>query len=122
MNETNAFPLPTRLSLEKISYLLDGGTALLSVADEDGSRHTILLAQHTFLEDKTSNFLPGRLYFDQHLLAVRSETEQHLITLLKVAAQYGAPDKPHLKFGVDSIIQFVESVEYLELADKVENL
>jgi hypothetical protein len=121
MSEANALTFPARLSLEKISYLLDGGTALLYVADEDGNRHTILLVQHAFLEGNESNLVPGRLYFDRHLLVVRSETERRLLALLKEAAEDGATTETHLIDGVNGIIRFVESADYVELADKLRN-
>ncbi|MEK6220733.1 MAG: hypothetical protein N2D54_00615, partial [Chloroflexota bacterium] len=49
-------------------------------------RRQITLAQHRFLEIFDPNLVPGRLYFDQFTVPVRSEMETKLIALIQGSA------------------------------------
>lgn len=77
---------PRQLILRDARYYLDGGTTVLSAADETGQPHVIELTQHASprAPDKADK-LPGRLYFNGDLIALRSAAESQLLHLLSNA-------------------------------------
>jgi hypothetical protein len=78
--------LPTILTIYTGAFATDGGTTLLSATDEVGKDHQVLLVQHAFArQNAPPQAIPGRLYFDGELVAVRSPFEDKLIELLRNA-------------------------------------
>ena len=137
--------IPEALIVEEGAYASDGGSTYLRVRDGAGTQHNIVLWQHLFTEKPDRKKLPGRLYFDGSLLAVRSGEERRLVRALRAARQ----DTPctedrsnnepgpglivgkdlqdyHSKIAegpaaarahlVQGIVDWVESEEYVELA------
>jgi hypothetical protein len=76
--------LPETLEITNGCYLLDGGTTSLTCVDEDGEEHSVLLAQHAF-RDEAIGWEPGRLYFDNVIIDVRSADETRIVNLLQNA-------------------------------------
>lgn len=62
--------------IEKADAALDGGSIFLVIRDRDGRQHGVELVQSMFLASSDPAHLPGRLYFDAELVAVRSEQER----------------------------------------------
>jgi hypothetical protein len=79
--------MPTRLTIHDGAYALDGGTTHLSASDENGKEHEVLLIQHAFAApDAPPESVPGRVYFNGEIVAVRSATEAYLMELLRNAS------------------------------------
>lgn len=85
--------LPKRLTIHGSAYFLDGGTTILQATDDEGREHSIMLVQHAFAHAGLSlNAIPGRLYFDDRLIPMRSELEAQVVQLLRTAeVRYVAP-------------------------------
>jgi hypothetical protein len=78
--------VPKSLTLHDSAYMLDGGTTCLMCTDEAGRQRTITLAQSMFPEpNPLSEYIPGRLYLDDDLVAVRSAEEQDILAALRSA-------------------------------------
>jgi hypothetical protein len=78
--------LPTTLTIYTGAFALDGGTTHLSAKDAASNDHRVLLIQHAFARpDAPPQAIPGRLYFDGELIAVRSALEGALLQLLRSA-------------------------------------
>lgn len=137
--------------IEEGAYALDGGSIFLSIKDNDGVQHKLILVQHCIPMDESDPRIPGRLYLDDQIVQIRSDEEIRLISELKKASI--SPDEPGLKetkeetgpvyvvsediadflaatrsspkdaikYLVDSLVQFVESEEYLRLSAQFEN-
>ena len=142
--------LPARLTVHDCDYALDGGTTVLRATDEAGRAHDVMLVQHAFPQSSPSlGAIPGRLYFDDELVPMRSDVEAGVLALLRAAGvRYSGPLPEHgeriqpspnaLILGDDirqvltrgpeeniqgllaDVIQFVESDEYLRFAERVE--
>jgi hypothetical protein len=141
---------PAKLTLQDYAYALDGGTTALIFTDERGEEQTVVLNQHAYIPEPEyfDRGLPGRLYFNEELIEVRSSQEQSLLSLLKSAeVRHFAEDDPsnkpiepspnRLVFGDDlneifnqtpeenlhsmlkKVIAFVESDEYVTFAEEV---
>jgi hypothetical protein len=89
--------LPAAIIIIDGAFATDGGSISLLVSDTEGQRHEILLTQHLLLpsgypgERKT-----GRLYFDGSIVAVRSDQERSLISMLKSAEmEVPSPEGEH---------------------------
>ena len=137
--------LPAQLTFHDCGYSLDGGTYRLCATDERGTEHQVTLAQRLFVSpDYEAELIPGRLYFDGELVAIRSELEAELLRLFKAAAVRPTPGAtesssssaftPHAVVGEDikrflnrtpeerlrgardEVIAFTESDEYVSLA------
>ena len=75
--------IPAQLTFIESFYLTDGGTIVLIGEESNNSRHEVTLFQSLFLEEFEPKKIPGRLYFDQQLIAVRSEQETQVLRLLQ---------------------------------------
>jgi hypothetical protein len=75
--------IPEKLTIVDGFYFTDGGTIVLLAEEPGGGRHQITLGQHRILEYFDPNVLPGRLYFNDLLVPVRSEIEVKVIELLQ---------------------------------------
>lgn len=84
--------IPEKLAIVEGFYFTDGGSIVLIGEDTDSTRHQITLVQHRFLDTFDPNMTPGRLYFNQQMIPVRSEEEADLISLLE--ASEIVPDEP----------------------------
>ncbi len=84
--------IPEQLTFVDGFYFTDGGSIVLIAEGPDRTRHQVTLGQHRFLEHFDPNVLPGRLYFNQLLVPVRSEMEDRVIALLKAGEIQ--PDEP----------------------------
>lgn len=128
--------IPECITLIESEYWLDGGSTTLFAVSESGSRHLIHLTQRTI----PGSANPGRLMFDQKLIAVRSDEESRIVELLRAAtidaADVPPPPQPEnrLILGDDikdvmtssptaniekfrsEFIDYLESDEYLEIA------
>jgi hypothetical protein len=142
--------LPTRLTVYSFAYALDGGTTVLRATDEAGREHGLTLVQHAFPQPSPSlGAIPGRLYFDDELVPMRSDVETAVLVLLRGAeVRYSGLVPEHgeriqlspnaLVLGDDirqvlardpeeniralvaEVIRFVESDHYLRFAERVE--
>ena len=74
--------IPPKIEIVDGFYFTDGGSIVLIAEEPDRTRLQITLSQHRFLEIFDPNVIPGRLYFDHHLIPVRSEAEAELISAL----------------------------------------
>jgi hypothetical protein len=77
--------LPKQITIEDGHYTLDGGTIHLIVYDECSRKHDIVLVQHLFSEYREPDCIPGRLYFDNQLVDLRSPDEARILQLLHYA-------------------------------------
>ncbi len=141
--------LPASLTIYDCAYALDGGTTVLEARDEAGGERSVVLVQHLFPQpDPSLDELPGRLYFDDELVPLRSELEAQVLALLR-QADVRCSDSPtdrgdsfllspnalilsedirqvlsnspegNLRAMLASVIAFVESDEYLQFAERV---
>ena len=126
--------MPTELCIRLAYAFTDGGTVRLHTADEQGRPHLIELVQHMQKTNRESE-IPGRLYYDHVLVEVRSAVERSLLDLLKRApfrpnqfpdsslnaedpgAQRNV-DEMDVRVLVNVILSFVESDEYVRLAQR----
>jgi hypothetical protein len=142
---------PKHFTIEDAAYALDGGSIFLSFRDNDGIQHALILAQHNIPMHESDTRIPGRLYLDNQIIQVRSDEEIRLISEIKsasispiqnetkeskvergpghvygqdiadfLAATRKSPEAA-IRHLVDSLVQFVESDEYLQLAGKFDN-
>src|SRR4051812_24991160 len=83
--------LPRRIVVRDCAYALDGGTIQLRAQDERGRQFNILLAQRVSPKaSRSTNLIPGRLYFGSQLVPIRSESESQIVRLLE-EAEVNAP-------------------------------
>jgi hypothetical protein len=140
--------IPNELIVVTGAYATDGGSISILAREPHGTRHAIVLWQHMFVENFDPKKMPGRLYFDNTLLEVRSDRENMLIAALKNAKfesitpqkQAKAKDTREAIFGqdikdymnkieegpdaalahlIDQLIEYVESYDYVELAERL---
>jgi|GEM_PF-1382022 len=142
--------LPGRLTIHDSAYALDGGTTFLDATDETGRKHSVALIQHAFPQpDPSLDEVPGRLYFDDELVPMRSELETQVLALLRKAdvrfsdshADEGESTRispnalilgdeirqvlsrgpeDNIRALSSAVVAFVESEEYLQFAERVE--
>ena len=76
------------LNLIASAYYLDGGSTEIYAITDSGKRCSIRLNQHSLLGDYElgNPDSPGRLCFNERLIAVRSANEKHLVQLLQSAS------------------------------------
>ncbi len=125
-------------------FIQDGGTIELYAVTKSGRRCSIRLNQHTFFEGYRLNAAdsPGRLCFNDRLIGVRSADEQKVLGLLGKAEfvavgikgmrqlidleiietahlQSLASDSSNsdMRYFRDSIVDYVESDQYVALAN-----
>jgi hypothetical protein len=109
--------IPERLTLHTCSIRLDGGTTTLTATDEQDVVRKIRLVQSAFAAGST--FLtPGRLYFDDEQVAVRSEDESLLVALLRNALILNET----VTRMRDMIVKRVESPHYVAFAVEVDQV
>jgi hypothetical protein len=72
-------PVPERLMVAEVHYLLDGGTTIVLATDEKGQRRSIPLTQHLF-EQRGG---VGWLYLDRYRVPRRTDTERAIVRLLR---------------------------------------
>src|SRR5262245_89301 len=71
-------PLPAKMTVHRIVRWRDGGSDLVFCSDKQGALHHIELHQRMFLRPiQAGQRTPGRLYFDRHLLELRSIDESN---------------------------------------------
>jgi hypothetical protein len=141
--------LPAKLTIHDSAYALDGGSTLLHAADEAAREHEVMLVQHALPDPDAALGIPGRLYFDDELVPIRSDLEVRVLGLLRAAEirpSHSPPDQSEriplspnaLILGDDlrqvlsrgpeenmralraEVIEFIESEEYLRFAVRVE--
>lgn len=138
------------LTLFDCSYWADGGTTILYAHDEEGCEHRIMLVQHAMPDPGDMRTgIPGRLYFDDELVPLRSLREMEVLDLLHTAEvrrgrrqpegeqvplspsaflTAGDDIKQELTSGPEEkllatlayILEFVKSERYLRFAERVE--
>jgi len=86
--------IPTQITFIECFYLTDGGTSVLIGEELNNSRHEITLYQSLFLDQIDPKKIPGRLYFDHQIIAVRSETETEVLSLLQAGEIIDEPPAP----------------------------
>lgn len=88
------------------AYASDGGSTYLRLRDGESAEHHLTLWQHMFTDNPEPNRLPGRLYLDGALLAVRSDEERRLIQALRAARldSPSAESPPERKRGPGMIV------------------
>jgi len=131
----------TAISIIDCAMAMDGGSLSLSLKDENGILHTILIPQHAEPVTYSDSRPPGSLIFDGKVVDVRGEEEKNIVNALKKAdiiAEDTVPDRfhnnPHSETSSDvrefmsgsikkvieqtvkHIIDFIESDKYVELA------
>jgi hypothetical protein len=77
--------IPDQFVVEDGAFATDGGSIYLHLSGLAGSTHKLVLWQHLFIDDPDPDRLPGRLYFDDALVPVRSEPESQLLLTLRQA-------------------------------------
>ncbi|MES2787993.1 MAG: hypothetical protein V4719_00120 [Planctomycetota bacterium] len=142
--------LPASLMVYQFAYALDCGTTLLQATDEIGRQHTVMLVQHSFPQLSPSlTYLPGRLYFDNELVPIRSDMEMRVLALLRAAeVRFSVPllgevesiqlsrnapilsedirqvltrsPEDNIRSVLAALVEFVESEAYLRFAERVE--
>lgn len=137
--------IPSQINIVESSFFLDGGTVILNAVADDGAKHSIRLNQRAFAPQFGFNSNPGRLYFDDELVEVRSDHEAQIVQLLKDALVTFSPSErepsinppmsknalilgddirqvlessplENLQRFRDEIVSFVESDEYVRIA------
>lgn len=141
--------IPKSLVLVDSAYSMDGGSIYLEARDEDGAQCSISLPQHRLSANFDRDRIPGRLHLNGSPVAVRSESEALLVSVLR-AASVQLPDKEavsptgprpaesRLVIGSDiqefldatpeaavrllarRVVDFVSSAEYLVVAKSVD--
>ena len=131
----------TPFTIIDCAMAMDGGSLSLSVKDNNGIQHTILIPQFAEPITYSDSRPPGSLIFDGKVIDVRGEEETDIVNALKKAniiAEDIVPNRfhnsPHLETSSDIkefmsgsikkvmettvkyIIDFIESDKYIELA------
>jgi hypothetical protein len=114
--------LPNSLTIYTYAYAMDGGTIVLMAYDSNQNDHSITLAQHGFLDIKNTHYRPGRLYFNELFVPIRSEMETAVLALLQNAHLLTNRPSDSIKTMCAAIIAFVMSDEYLNVARQVDKL
>ena len=70
----------------------DGGSLAVQVTDCDDRDHWVTLVQHRFLEGYSEKRIPGRLYWNDELIGIRSAEESALLASLVSPAVDGSMD------------------------------
>ena len=86
--------IPDQITLIESFYLSDGGTIVLIGEEPNTTRHQITLYQSLLLNEIDPNKLPGRLYFNQLIIPVRSKMEADIIRLLQASKIVEEPTTP----------------------------
>ncbi len=131
------------LTLKDSAAASDGGSLALQVTDCDGHDHWVTLVQHVFLDGHPRDRIPGRLYWNDELIGVRSMEESALLVSVESSAtdcslrtdqgiagdgcQADASDKGSRLDGIKASISgcaqeiraFVLSGRYLEIAEQL---
>ena len=109
--------LPTYLILVSAGGLLDGGTSWILAVDD--SNEYCVVSRNQSMFPGTDN--PGRLFFNNQMIEVRSEDEQKVVSLLNDATIDNIRNIPveHQKMFSSVDVQFVESsrkyfIRYIE--------
>ena len=94
----------------------DGGTTALLANTDSGNECSIRVNQHIFNEYGN----PGRLFFNNKIVDVRSEHETKIIQLL-THASFGpnhseAGPQERMQYYCDQMIQYLESDHYVDIA------
>jgi hypothetical protein len=71
-------PVPSRLVVEKVSYLTDGGTTVIVGRDDQGRERNVTLTQRAFRGRNA-----GRLFFDGYKVPPRGDLERAVLRLLR---------------------------------------
>jgi hypothetical protein len=79
-------PLPQRILVADVLYLLDGGTTIVIGTDEDNRRRQMALSQHQLPKAPGKPPPAGRLYLDGWRVPVGGEAEAALLRVLDAAA------------------------------------
>jgi hypothetical protein len=133
--------MPAQFSIINCAMAMDGGSLSLSIHDDNGVRHTLLIPQYYDPLNFSESRPPGSLMFDGKVVDARGAEERDIIQALKTAtilAEDIVPDRfhnnPHAETSSDikefmsgsekmvmeqtvkKIIMFVESEKYIELA------
>jgi hypothetical protein len=103
----------TEFIIEEADALLDGGSIFLVLRDTDGRKHRVELVQSMFPSPPGSGRLPGRLYFDDELVPIRSEIEVTLLSGLKNAT--GPTSVSPIRELAEELLRVVESERYSRL-------
>ncbi len=131
------------LTLRACAAAGDGGSLAVDVIDSDGHKHWITLVQHVFLDGYAVDRIPGRLYWNDELIGIRSAEESTLLASLEsplvdcstdldpdAACDGHEADAQDRKLVLDEITEdvsrcaeairtFVSSDRYLEIAEKL---
>ncbi|WP_299621780.1 hypothetical protein [uncultured Tenacibaculum sp.] len=71
------------LTITNSVTLSDGGTKYVIGNDKNGKEFTICIYQFVFEENFNSKRIPGRLYFNDLLIDIRSDIEKNIIEALE---------------------------------------
>jgi hypothetical protein len=70
----------------------------------------------SFSGDETDSCIPGRIYFNDYLVPIRSSDEAYVLDLLRTARPATPEQADYLMGGAHRIISFVTSSEYIARA------
>ncbi len=113
--------LPQQLTPTNFMIATDGGTVFLMCADEGGNEHTVKLVQQMNpRRNESPDWIPGRLYFDSSLVALRSDVEAGILGLLCASLTAGT-DELQRSFTA-RVVDFVASDLYLRFAERVKQV
>lgn len=129
------------VSITDCAMAMDGGSLSLTLIDENGIQHAVLVPQFAEPVSYCDSRPPGSLVFDGEVVDVRSDKERQIVNALKkadIVAEDTVPDRfhnnPHSETSSDVrefmsgsvkkvieqtvkyIIDFIESDKYVELA------
>jgi hypothetical protein len=141
--------LPRQFTIVDGAYALDGGSIFLAFRGDDDVQHELVLVQHRIPMDLSDPRNPERLYLDNQIIQVRSVEELRLLSDIKTAsisplypehrepkgetgpvhvlsediaefmAATRASPKAAIQHLVDSLVEFVESEKYVQLAARL---
>jgi hypothetical protein len=112
--------IPSKFWVTLGDTYLDGGTISLHAISDAGERCEIRLNQHTWNAYEN----PGRLFFNDEIVEIRSDNETKIILLLEKAVfDSRVTEDNRLGLGKDGVkrlvkevITFVKSAEYIDIA------
>jgi hypothetical protein len=129
--------VPRRIIVRDCAYAMDGGSIHLLAQDERGRQFDILLGQHAFPKaNRSTDLIPGRLYFGSQLVPIRSELESQKAEVKAPPSQpqpsgqvaYGSEDirqffmrtpEENCRAFLRKIVEFVQSERYISFASEV---
>jgi hypothetical protein len=104
-----------------------GGSLFFECETVNSQKFTLLFTQHVMLDDPNPEMLPGRIYLNQNIVALKSEDEKIIlkgITNFSISQELMKNDSK-LDYSLidtfDRLCHFYKSNASLEIKEKVDN-